>query len=312
MSTVLISGASGFIGSHLVQSLKADGHRVARLVRKGSRPTNASTEVVGWDPIAGFVDRDSLASLRPDAVVNLAGESIAQRWTDRRRRAIRDSRVLGTTGLSQALASLTVKPKVMVSGSAMGYYGAHRGDEVLDEDSAPGSDFLAQTARDWEDATRAAVDAGIRVVFSRTGLVVGRSGGALQRMLPAFKLGLGGRLGSGRQWMSWIALDDTVRALRFMVDSAGLHGPVNLVAPEPVQNAEFTKTLARVIHRPAILLVPTAGLRMVFGSMADNTLLASQRMTPKRLAGAGFVFRHPRLEEALRFELTRSDDRAGR
>jgi uncharacterized protein (TIGR01777 family) len=311
MSTVVISGASGFIGSHLVRSLKADGHRVVRLARKESRPV-ATTETIAWDPVAGSVDREALVRSRPDAVVNLAGESIGQRWTTQRRREIRDSRVLGTRALSHALASLADKPKVMVSGSAMGYYGAHRGDEVLDEGSASGSDFLAQTARDWEDATRAAVDAGIRVVLSRTGLVVGKNGGALERMLPAFKLGAGGRLGSGRQWMSWISLDDIVRALRFLLDRIELRGPVNVVAPEPVRNAEFTETLGRVLHRPTALPVPAAGLRLIFGSMADNTLLASQRMTPKRLAGAGFEFRHPRLEEALRFELTRSDDRAGR
>jgi uncharacterized protein (TIGR01777 family) len=312
MSTVLISGASGFIGSHLVKSLKADGHRVVRLARKESRPTSATTETVTWEPVGGFVDREALAKSRPDAVVNLAGASIAQHWTEKRRRDIRDSRVLGTKALSQALASLAGKPQVMVSGSAMGFYGAHRGDEVLEESSASGSDFLAQTARDWEDATREAVDAGIRVVCSRTGLVVGRSGGVLQRMLPVFKLGVGGRLGSGRQWMSWISLDDMVRALRFMLDTPELRGPVNVVAPEPVRNAEFTEALGRVLHRPAILPVPAMALRLIFGSMADGTLLASQRMTPKRLAGAGFVFRHPRLDEALRFELTRSDDRAGR
>ncbi|MGH7679005.1 MAG: TIGR01777 family oxidoreductase, partial [Gemmatimonadaceae bacterium] len=191
------------------------------------------------------------------------------------------------------------------SGSAMGYNGAHRGDELLDEESASGSDYLAQTARDWEQATSPATDAGIRVVVSRTGLVLGTDGGALVRMLPPFKLGVGGRLGSGKQWMSWIALDDVVRALRFLMDSADLRGPVNLAAPTPVRNIEFTETLARVLGRRAVLPVPSFALELLFGSMADNTLLASQRMVPKRLAGAGFEFRHPRLEDALRYELRR-------
>ena len=305
MSTVLVSGASGFIGSHLVDSLTSDGHRVGRLARKTSKPLPKVSDSVLWDPESGTVDQDALARLRPDAVVNLAGESIGQRWTTERRRQIRESRVNGTTALSRALASLPQKPRVLLSGSAMGYYGAHRGDELLDEESASGSDYLAQTARDWEQATSAATEAGIRVVVSRTGLVLGADGGALVRMLPPFRLGVGGRLGSGKQWMSWIALDDAVRALRFLMESADLRGPVNLAAPTPVRNVEFTETLARVLGRPAVLPVPSFALELLFGSMADNTLLASQRMVPKRLAGAGFEFRHPRLEDALRFELRR-------
>lgn len=265
----------------------------------------AATDAVAWDPEGGSIDRDALIRARPDAVVNLAGEPIDQRWTQRRRQNIRDSRVNGTTALAQAIAVLPEHPKVLVSGSAMGYYGAHRGDEILDEESAPGSDFLARTALEWEQATSAASAAGIRVVLSRTGLVLGREGGALQRMLPPFRFGLGGRLGSGRQWMSWIALDDMVRALRFLIDAPAMRGPVNLVAPDPARNTDFTTTLARVLRRPAILPVPAVALALLFGAMADNTILASQRLIPKRLAGAGFEFRHPRLDDALRFELTR-------
>ena len=305
MSTVLLSGASGFIGAQLAQSLTADGHRVVRLARTEGRSAPGVTDAVLWDPEAGTIDREALARARPNAVVNLAGEPIAQRWTRRRRQQIRDSRVNGTRALALAIAALPEKPAVLVSGSAMGYYGAHRGDELLNEESAPGSDFLARTAQEWEQATAPASDAGIRVVLSRTGLVLGTEGGALQRMLPPFRLGVGGRLGSGRKWMSWIALDDTVRALRFLIDSPSTRGPVNLVAPEPVRNAEFTATLARALGRPAILPVPAVALELLFGRMADNTILASQRVTPKRLADAGFEFRHPRLHEALRAELTR-------
>jgi uncharacterized protein (TIGR01777 family) len=303
MSTIVVSGASGFIGSRLAKSLTTDGHRVVRLARRQTRPV--AGDVIRWDPESGQIDSDALGRVSPDAVVNFAGEPIGQRWTAQRRREIRDSRVKGTTLLAQAIASLPRRPSVLVSGSAMGYYGAHRGDELLDEESPAGSDFLAQTAREWEQATEAAADAGIRVVLSRTGLVLGADGGVLGRMLLPFRLGLGGRLGTGHQWMSWISLDDMVRAIRFVLESESLRGPVNMATPGPVQNTEFTRTLAGVLGRPAVFPVPSIVLELLFGTMADNTLLASQRMVPKRLAGAGFEFRHPRLDEALRFELTR-------
>jgi uncharacterized protein len=220
--------------------------------------------------------------------------------------------VNGTTALAAALAGLAERPSVLVSGSAIGYYGAHRGDEPLDETSAPGSDFLATTAREWEGATAAASAAGIAVVTLRTGIVLGRAGGALARLLPPFRWGVGGRIGSGRQWMSWISLEDTVRAIRFAMEVTAIRGAVNVVAPEPVRNLEFTRTLARVLRRPALLPIPAAALQLALGAMATNTILADQRVVPKRLAGAGFEFRHPRLEDALRSELTRSDDRGGR
>ena len=304
MSTVLISGASGFIGSRLVDALSANGHRVARLARKRSRRPDASNTVI-WDPEAGRIDRESLARLQPDAVINLAGEKIAQRWTADRRKRIRESRVRGTGALAEALAALPTKPSVFLSGSAIGYYGAHRGDDTVDEQSAPGTDFLAETARDWERATEAASNAGIRVVLLRTGLVLGKESGVLKRMLPPFRFGMGGRLGDGRQWMSWIAMTDVVGAIEFLIATPGITGPVNLVAPEPARNRDFSKTLARVLGRPAFFPVPAFALEAIFGTMADNTILASQRVAPKRLAGAGFEFRHPRLEEALRFELRR-------
>jgi uncharacterized protein (TIGR01777 family) len=196
-----------------------------------------------------------------------------------------------------------------VSGSAIGYYGAHRGDEVLDEQSASGGDYLASVARAWEDATRPALEAGVRVVTLRTGVVLGGDGGALGRLLLPFRFGVGGRIGSGRQWMSWISREDAVRAIRFALDTPALSGPVNVTAPEPVRNREFAKTLGRVLRRPSVFPVPASVLKLIFGEMATNTILADQRVVPKRLAGAGFVFRHPRLEEALRFELRRSGDR---
>lgn len=301
MSTILLSGASGFIGSRLAQSFASDGHRIVPLVR--GRPSSDHT--VAWDPEKGSIDREALARARPDVVINLAGEPIARRWTPARRHRIRESRVRGTEALADALAGSPMKPKVFLSGSAVGYYGAHRGDETVDETSAPGPDFLAQTARDWERGTERAGSAGIRVVVLRTGLVLSRSGGVLARMLLPFRLGVGGRLGSGRQWMSWIAMDDIVAAIRFLVDTPTMNGPVNLVAPEPARNVEFTKTLAHVLRRPAVFPVPAILLELLFGTMADNTILASQRVIPKRLAGAGFQFRHPRLEDALRFALTR-------
>lgn len=299
MATVLLSGASGFIGSRLARSLRDDGHRVVALTRR------ASADAVQWNADAGTIDSAALARVAPDIVINLAGEPIAQRWTGARMRGIRDSRVNGTRALATAIAALPKKPSALLSGSAVGYYGAQRGGEILDESSAAGSDWLAEVAREWEQATRPAVDAGIRVAISRTGIVLGAEGGALERMLPPFHLGAGGRIGSGEQWMSWISLEDTVRALRFLAEQSTVSGAANLVAPNPVQNEEFAKTLGAVLHRPALIPVPELALKLAFGRMAEDTILASQRALPKTLAGAGFEFRHPRLEEALRFELRR-------
>lgn len=307
MSTVLVSGASGFLGSAVSAALRADGHRVVPLTRRGGM-----ADAVHWQPEAGTIDRDALARVAPDVVINFAGEPIAQRWTDERKRRIRESRVRGTTGLAKALAAMERRPAVCVSGSAIGYYGAQRGDEVLDEASGGGDDYLAQTARDWEAAAAPASAAGIRVVLVRTGLVLGTDGGVLQKMLLPFQMGVGGQLGNGRQWMSWIALSDYVRGVQFAIATASVAGPVNLVGPDPVRNAEFTKTLGHVLNRPALLPVPAFAIEVFFGVMAENTILASQRVLPKKLAGAGFEFRHPRLEDALRAELRRSGGPAGR
>jgi uncharacterized protein (TIGR01777 family) len=299
VATILVSGASGFIGSLLASTLRADGHRVVSLTRRGG------ADSVNWDAEKGVIDAAALARVAPDAVIHLAGEPIAQRWTSDRMRRIRDSRVNGTRALATAIASLQKKPNVLLSGSAIGWYGAHRGDELLDEGSSAGKDWLAEVAGEWERATAPAADAGIRVAVSRTGIVLGRAGGALERMLPPFQLGAGGRIGSGTQWMSWISLEDAVRGLRFIADTPSVSGPVNLVAPNPARNEELAQTLGAVLHRPALVPVPEFALKLAFGRMAEDTILASQCVVPKKIAGAGFEFRHPRLEEALRFELRR-------
>lgn len=293
--TAVVAGATGLIGRALVQSLRADGWRVVRLTR---RPTTADD--AAWDPDRGTID--SARVVGADAIVNLAGEPIGERWTAERKRRIRDSRVRGTTVLARAIAELPTKPRVLVNGSAIGYYG-DRGDELLDESSTSGDDFLARVCAEWEGATAPASDAGIRVVRARTGVVLAKQGGALERMLLPFRLGLGGKLGSGAQWLSWISLADEVRALRFAVDDDQLSGPVDLCAPAPVRNAELTAALGRVLDRPTLLTVPTFALELMFGEMARATLLASQRAVPTRLSERGFAFTHPTVESALRAAL---------
>ena len=292
---VAITGSSGLVGSALATRLESEGHAVLRLVRG-----RAGAGEAHWDPERGRIDAAPLEGL--SAVVNLAGENIGQRWTPGVKERIRRSRVEGTALLGGALASLREPPDVLINASAMGIYG-DRGDEWLTEESAPGSDFLAGVVREWEGATAAAARAGIRVVLPRFGLVLSRNGGVLERMLPAFRLGAGGRLGSGKQWMSWISLQDLVDAILFFITTPGLSGPVNAVTPYPVTNDEFTHTLARVLGRPAFFAVPRAALQLAFGEMADSALLAGQRMTPERLRREHFDFRYPRLEGALRAAL---------
>lgn len=298
MPTVLLGGASGFIGSALAASLAGDGHRVVRLVR-------GTAAGIRWSPERGEVDPSALAQLAPDIVINLAGEPIAHRWTDERKQRIYDSRVRGTRALAEAIARLPSRPRAFIGGSAIGYYGADRGDESLDEGSAPGDDFLARTTLDWERATGPASEAGIRVAVVRTGIVTGREGGALARMLPPFRAGVGGPLGDGHQWMSWISLSDTVRAIRFLAELDAARGAFNLVAPAPVRNAEFARVLGDVLHRPALVPAPRFALILMFGEMAKQTILANQRVFPKKLTGAGFEFRHPALQDALGSELRR-------
>ncbi|HEV7799294.1 MAG TPA: TIGR01777 family oxidoreductase [Pyrinomonadaceae bacterium] len=291
---ILISGSHGLVGTALIKSLTAAGHEVFRLVRYS--PT--SPVEIEWSP-----DRYSIALSRIegfDAVVNLAGESIAEgRWTDEKKQRIRESRVKGTRLLGDALANLTNSPKTFICASAIGYYG-NRGDEILTESSSPGNNFLAQVCVEWEAATALAREKGIRVVNTRLGVVLDPNGGALAKMLPPFRMGIGGRIGSGKQWMSWIALDDVVGAIELALTSQTLSGPVNFVAPNPVMNAEFTKTLGKVLSRPTIFPIPAFGVRLAFGEMADALLLSSQRVAPERLQAAAYQFKHSQLDNALR------------
>jgi len=290
---ILVSGASGLIGSALVPALRQDGNVVIPLLRR----TPGAGEI-GWDPEAGRLNRQELENF--DAVIHLAGENIGARWTGERRRRIRESRVRGTSLLSEALAGLRQPPRTLVSVSAVGIYGS-RGDEVLTEASSPGdpSDFLVSVCLDWEAAADPARSAGIRVAHPRLGVVLSARGGALQRLLLPFRLGLGGRVGSGTQWMSWVAISDAVAALRHVIATETLAGPINVTTPEPLTNREFTAVLGRVLRRPTVFPVPAAALRLVFGEMADGTLLASSRVLPERLLKSGYRFQHTGLESAL-------------
>jgi uncharacterized protein (TIGR01777 family) len=299
MGRIAITGSTGLIGSALVNELTAAGHAVRRVVRSEGQRRPGD---VLWDPAAGRLDRHALDGV--DAVVHLAGEPIAQRWTGPAKRRIRESRVRSTELLATTIASLAEPPRVLVSGSAMGIYG-DRGDEELDETSAPGRDFLAEVATAWEAAANPAEGAGVRVVKLRTALVLSRRGGALAKLLLPFRMGVGGRIGSGRQWVSWIALDDAVGAIRHAIATESLAGPVNVSSPAPVTNSEFTDTLAKVLRRPAIVPVPAFAMRLAFGEMGEATLLAGQRLRPRRLLESGYRFRFPTLDAALRHELAR-------
>jgi uncharacterized protein (TIGR01777 family) len=296
---IAITGSSGLIGSALVASLEGDGHRVRRLVRRAP----GGPDEVQWDPTGGRIDAEGLAGI--DGVVNLAGPGIGdKRWSDDRKRELREARVQGTHLLAEALAGLEPRPRVFVSGSAIGYYG-DRGDEVLTEASTAGDDFLADLCRDWEAAAAPATDAGIRVALARTGIVLAPGGGALAKLLPLFKLGAGGRMGSGRQYWSWITIDDEVAGLRHLLDH-DLSGPVNLVAPGTVTNRALTEALGRVLHRPTLLPVPGFGPKLLIGGEATETFLyASQRVVPAVLQADGFTFVHEDIEGALRAVLGR-------
>jgi uncharacterized protein (TIGR01777 family) len=294
---VLISGATGLIGSALVPELEADGHTVTRLSR-----TQSGADTVRWDPSAGTIDGDLEGT---EAVVHLAGESIAQgRWSPDKKRRILDSRVQGTRLLAERISALDVPPEVVVSISAVGYYG-DRGDEVLTEESAPGADFLARVCREWEAAAEPARRAGIRVVHPRLGIVLSPQGGALGTTLPIFKLGGGGKIGSGRQWWSWVALDDVVGSIAHALTAGTVEGPVNVGSPNPMTNAEYTGVLGKVLGRPTVLPLPAPAARIMLGEVADALLLASQRMRPAKLEATGYAFRYPQLEGALRHLLGR-------
>lgn len=295
---VLIAGSSGLIGTALCRRLERDGHEVVRLVR---RPSGRGA--VRWDPAAGELEQAALQGM--EAVVHLGGANIAaRRWTARVKDELRQSRVQTTELLAARLAELDAPPPVLISASAIGIYG-DRGDEVLDEASGPGAGFLAELGTAWEGASAVASEAGIRVVHARLGVVISREGGALAKMLLPFRLGMGGKVGDGRQYVSWIGLEDAVAALIYAVENDALRGPVNLTAPQPVTNAELTRTLGRVLRRPTWLPLPALIAKLLLGELAEEGLLASQRVRPTRLLEAGFEFAYPELEGALRRALAR-------
>ncbi|MET9917890.1 TIGR01777 family oxidoreductase [Streptomyces sp. NPDC059605] len=295
-SRIAVTGASGLIGAALVRSLRTDGHEVVRLVR---HPARAGDEVE-WDPRRGYVDVAGLVGC--DAVVHLAGAGVGdRRWTAAYKQEIRDSRVLGTAAIAEAVASLDTPPKVLLSGSAIGYYG-DTGDRAVDESAPAGEGFLPSVCVEWEAATAAAQEAGVRTVHARTGLVVGREGGAWGRLFPLFRAGLGGRLGNGRQYWSFISLHDEVAALRHILDTESLSGPVNLTGPDPVTNGEVTAAMGRVLHRPTLFTAPAPALRIVLGDFAED-VLGSQRVLPGRLLDSGFVFAFPGIDSAIRAAL---------
>jgi len=292
---IAVSGSTGMVGSALIEALESQEHLVRRLVR---RDVQDAEREIRWDPEAGEIDAAELNGV--DAVVHLAGENIAgRRWSGDFKRRILESRVTGTRLLAETLARLEMKPNVLVSASATGYYGS-RGDETVDELAPSGNGFLAEVCREWEAAAQGAHDAGIRLVKLRIGPVLSPKGGALAKMLTPFKLGLGGVIGSGRQYFSWIALDDLVSSIIFALETESLVGPVNAVAPDAVTNREFTKTLGRVLGRPTIFPMPAFAARLAFGEMADEMLLGGVRVAPHELTQAGFAFAYPGLEAALR------------
>ncbi|MEH6378756.1 TIGR01777 family oxidoreductase [Streptomyces sp. KLMMK] len=293
---IAITGSTGLIGTALVRSLRADGHEVVRLVRREARARGE----VSWDPLRQTVDTSGLAGCT--GVVHLAGAGVGDhRWTASYKKEIRDSRVLGTAAIAEALASLDTPPRVLVSGSAIGIYG-DTGDRLADESTPPGHGFLAGVCQEWEDAAGAAAEAGVRTVFARTGLVVAREGGAWAKLFPLFRAGLGGRLGNGRQYWSFIALQDHVAALRHLLEADDVAGPVNLTAPHPVTNRQVTEVMGRVLHRPALFPAPAPLLRLALGEMATD-VLGSQRVVPRRLLDSGFSFTFPDVESAVRAAL---------
>ncbi len=296
---VVVSGASGLLGTALTELLSANGHEVVRLVR--GKPPGAGE--VAWDPSAGKLDSEEVASA--DAFIHLSGENVSEgRWSDERRKRIIDSRTQTTELIARTIAKMKKKPSVFVSASAIGFYGS-RGDDLLDETSPTGGDFLAEVCRRWEASTAEASDAGVRTVKLRFGVVLSVRGGALAKILPIFKMGLGGRVGDGRQYMSWVSMPDAIRASSFALSEDGLSGAVNVVAPNPVTNRELASTLGRVLGRPSFFPVPKIAIDIAFGEMGRETVLASQRVTPRKLLDAGFKFEHATLESALRFELGR-------
>ena len=298
---IAVSGSTGLLGSALTQALHARNHEVVPLVRRRVSPGECA---VAWDPERATIDRAGLEGA--DAVIHLAGENVFGRWSPAKKQRIYDSRVKGTRLLSDALAGLKRRPHTLLAASAIGYYG-DRGDEAVTEQSAPGEDFLAHVSRDWEAATAPATRAGIRVANMRISVVLTTTGGALAKMLPAFRLGLGGPVGSGNQYLSWIVLDDMINAILHVLDNQTLVGPVNMTAPTPLTNRDFAKTLGKVLGRPAVVTVPAFALRMAFGTEGAAMLQSGQRVLPARLVASGFDFSFPDVEPALRHLLAPSE-----
>ena len=293
---ILVAGASGLVGSALIPVLESEGTEITRLVRSSPKANE-----IEWHPNQGQIDAARLEGF--DAIINLAGENIAEgRWTDEKKRKIRDSRVNGTHLLSEAIAKLATKPRAFLCASATGFYG-DRGDEILDETSESGGGFLGTVCREWEDATEPATKAGVRVVNLRFGPILAREGGMLGKMLTPFKMGMGGKVGSGKQYISWVAIDDVVGAIKLALVDESIHGPLNVVSPNPVTNEEFTRTLGEVLSRPTVMSIPAFAARLAFGEMANEMLLVSQRVAPKKLNETGYQFKHPELEGALRHYL---------
>lgn len=290
---ILISGASGFIGSTLVQKLKSEKQDVYKLVRK---KTPLSENEIYWDPLSGTLDANSIDAF--EAVIHLAGENIIGRWTDDKKRKMRESRILGTQLLSKTLSSLKNPPKTFLCASAIGFYG-NRGEENLTEESLPGNGFLADLCQEWEKASDSATQNGIRVIHYRIGVVLSAQGGALQKMILPFKMGFGGKIGNGKQWMSWIALDDLLEGIFFILKNPSISGAVNAVSPHPIRNLEFTQTLGKILHRPTFIPLPAFAAKLAFGEMAEEVLLASAKVIPEKLLKAGFQFKHPNLSETL-------------
>ena len=295
---ILVTGSTGLVGTALVRALAREGHTVCRLVRPGTvvKPGDSEGFQVAWNPSTGELGG---AAVGPDAVVNLAGASIAGgRWSQARKSELRMSRIDTTRALVTALAKMKVRPRILISASATGLYG-NRGDEVLTEESQPGKGFLSDLAREWESEARKAEAIGVRVVLARFGVILARDGGALLRMALPIKMFVGGKLGSGKQWMSWISLEDVLAILRFGLERNDVRGPVNAISPQPLRNAEFTRILARALHRPATFPAPAFALRLVLGEMADALLLSSQRAVPHKLQQLGYQFIHADLGSAL-------------
>lgn len=296
---ILISGASGLVGTHLIPTLKAKGHEIFRLVRKPPR----DADEIQWDAEKGFNDDERKRLENFDAVIHLAGDNVAsENWSDEKKQRIRDSRVHGTRVLVDALRAVQNPPKIFIAASAIGFYGDGK-DRVLNEESPKGEGFLPDVCDEWEIESRKAEDFGARVVTPRIGVVLAKEDGALAKMLTPFKLGVGGVVGSGKQWMSWIALDDLIRVLHFALEKENLRGVINAVAPHPVTNEEFVKTLGKVLHRPTIIPTPAFAIKLLFGEMGETLLLQGARVLPERLQGSSFEFKYSSLEDAMRAAL---------